>query len=226
MKLEFVRVSDISALMFCQRYCYFNLIYRDVQPVEINAMREIYFSRRAGINNWTEWAKKRFFVLYGKSESTIDLFERAKKEFVYSEELYKFKSIETEVNLKREDIMLTGLLDEIVEVPEKLKKPLILSYKAPEDGVWYRDRIRLAAFCILLEDLFKCGDGFVYYCSGELRGVEISRKDKHAVIKAIERVNKLKKGFLPEKLESKKCKNCKYRSVCEEKGETFASKFL
>jgi len=132
--------------------------------------------------------------------------------------------------LKREDIMLKGKLDELVK-PEntEAKKPLVLGYKAPEEGVWYRDRIKLASFCILLEKTFRCGEGYIYYCSGELRETSISRKDRYTVLKAVERVNKLKKGFIPEKLEgreSKKCVNCRYRDVCEEKEETFASRFL
>ena len=227
--MTFVRVSDISSLLFCQRYCYFNLLYGEVIPAEISVMRELYFSRRAGIENYVEWARRKFFTLYDESRELVELFEKAEREFVYSEELDRLKSLGTEISLKREDIMLKGKLDELVK-PEnsEVKKPLILSYKAPEEGVWYRDRIKLASFCVLLEKTFRCNEGFVYYCSGELKEVEISRKDKYTVLKAVERVNKLKKGFVPEKPEDResRCKNCRYRNVCEEKSETFASKFL
>lgn len=226
--MTFVRVSDISSLLFCQRYCYFNLLYGEVMPAEISVMRELYFSRRAGIENYVEWARKKFFTLYDESEELVELFEKAEREFVYSEELERLESLGTEIDLKREDVKLKGKLDELVRDTEKKKKPLVLSYKAPEEGVWYRDRIKLASFCVLLEKTFRCSEGYVYYCSGKLREVKISRKDKYTVLKAVERVNKLKKGFIPEKPEGKesRCEKCRYRNVCEEKSETFASKFL
>ncbi len=226
--MTFVRVSDISSLLFCQRYCYFNLLYGEVVPAEISVMRELYFSRRAGIENYAEWARKKFFTLYDESEEFVELFEKAEREFVYSEEVERLESLGTEIDLKREDVKLKGKLDELVRDTEKKKKPLVLGYKAPEEGVWYRDRIKLASFCVLLEKTFGCNEGYVYYCSGKLREVKISRKDKYTVLKAVERVNKLKKGFIPEKPEGRenRCKKCRYRNVCEEKSETFASKFL
>ncbi len=214
-----VRVSDITSLIFCQRYCYFNLSFpEETTASKFQAMKEMYYSYRNDAQNWEKWAKNRFLAIYGKESEEI--FNSALKEFKISKEVDEIESVETEVEVYKEELNLTGILDELVEG----NKPLILGYKAPESGIWYRDRVKLTAFCMILDKK----DGFVYYCkSGKLKGYEVTPKDRKVVIKAIDRVNKLKKGFLPEKTDKKnKCKNCKYKEICDVKDETFASKFL
>lgn len=103
--------------------------------------------------------------------------------------------------------------------------PLILSSKAPNDGVWFRDKIKIAAFCMLLENTEN--RGYVYHCfDGELRKVEVTGRDRYNVLKLVERVIRLHKGFVPERKESSKCGRCKYEDVCENEPSTFASRFL
>ncbi len=186
----------------------------------MSAFRELYFSVRSGKKDWKNWAKSKFLTLYG--EENEDVFNSALSSFTYSGELSKLRSLELDVDLRREDLKLSGRLDEIVFDGER--RALILSSRAPEEGVWYSDRIKLAAFSILTS--FK--GGYVYYCkSGKLRKVEITQKDKRTVLRCMERVEKLRRGFLPEKKEQgKKCEGCIYRDVCESEGETFASRFL
>ncbi len=215
---EFVRVSEISALLFCQRYCYFSML-DEVKPGEMSAFRVIYTCTRSKAGS----PESRFLAIYG--EEYRHVFEKAVREFVYSKELDRLESVELELELSRKDLMLTGVLDELVK--SKKLEPLVLSSKSPEDGVWFADRIKLAAFCILLESDYGVNSGFVYYCkSGELRHVEVSRKDRQFVFRAVDRIRKLRRGFLPEREESNRCRSCKYREVCESEGETFASKFL
>ncbi len=218
---EFVRVSDIASLLFCQRYCYFNLHFPlESQVSEFQAMKEIYFSWRNYGEDWKSKAESRFLAIYGKEN--LDLFKKAIKNFKFSSELNNLKSIETEVEVRSDKLKLIGVLDEVVEsFNEKL--PLILGFKAPDNEIWYKDRIKLSAFCIML----KIDKGYIYYCrSGILKDYKVRIKDKRVVLKAIDRVRKLKNNFLPEKEKSNKCKNCKYNEICNSKTETFASKFL
>jgi len=222
LKIEPVRVSDISSLLFCQRYCYFNMLECVRKVSEMCALRELYFSRRSNREDWKDWARRKFLELYGEEHE--DIFSLAVKSFKYSKDVSELESVEIDIDIRRDDLRLAGRLDEVVFDGEK--RVLILSSKAPKEGVWYSDRIRLAAFSMLTS----LRGGYVYYCkSGELRKYEVTGKDRHTVLKCVERVEKLRNGFLPEKKEkkeSKKCKNCVYRDVCEESGETFASKFL
>ena len=219
-----IRVSDITSLLFCQRYCYFSLCERVRRPVEMDALRELYFSRRSGREDWKEWARRKFAELYCYDEENEcdEVFSRAAELFRYSKEVERLESLEIDVPVRNEEIGLSGRLDEVVFDGEK--RLLVLSSRAPKEGVWYSDRIRLAAFSIITS----LRGGYVYYCrSGDLRGCEVRGKDRHTVLKCMERIEKLRNGFLPEKKEDmRKCESCIYREVCEDRGETFASRFL
>jgi CRISPR-associated exonuclease Cas4 len=118
--------------------------------------------------------------------------------------------------------MLKGSLDEIVALKGE-KYPLSLSLRAPKENVWFKDKIRTAAFCMLLEEVgIKQNEGFVYHCfDGELRKVNVGRREKHYVLKLVERVLKLKKGFIPEKGDVK-CEKCMYNEACKNEPSTFA----
>ncbi len=216
----FANVSEISSFVVCPRMCYFRM--RDkIKPNELHAVRELYLSRRKGFDE--RWAFERFYQIFGDSE----VFEKAKEKFVFDTSLQLLKPVDWEVRLECKRIKLRGILDEIVDFKDKLY-PLILSLRSPKEGVWFRDRIRVAAFCMLLRSRnLDCDGGFVYHCfDGNLRRVEVSRKEKYYVLKLVERVLMLKRGFVPEKRESKICERCEYRDVCDSKPSTFASKFL
>lgn len=217
----FANVSEISAYVVCPRLCYFRM--RDkIKPTELNAVKEIYLSRRKGFDE--SWAFERFSQMFDDEE----LFRRASENFKFDRSLERLKPVDWEIRLKSEKIRLRGILDELVEYGDR-RFPLVLSLRSPKDDVWFRDRIKLAAFCMLLKaNGVNCERGFVYHCfDGKLRAVEIGRKDRYYVLKLIERVLRLKKGFVPEKTRNTKiCEKCDYMEVCSSKPSTFASKFL
>ncbi len=217
----FANVSEISAYVVCPRLCYFRM--RDkIKPREINAVKEIYLSRRKGFDE--NWAFERFSQMFDDEE----LFKVALENFKFDRSLERLKPVDWEIRLKSEKIKLKGILDELVEYRDR-KFPLVLSLRSPKDDVWFRDRIKLAAFCMLLKaNGVNCERGFVYHCfDGKLRAVEIGRKDRYYVLKLIERVLRLKRGFVPEKTRNSKiCEKCDYVEVCSSKPSTFASKFL
>ncbi len=217
----FANVSEISAYVVCPRLCYFRM--RDkIKPTELNAVKEIYLSRRKGFDE--SWAFERFSQMFDDEE----LFRRASENFKFDRSLERLKPVDWEIRLKSEKIRLRGILDELVEYGDR-RFPLVLSLRSPKDDVWFRDRIKLAAFCMLLKaNGVNCERGFVYHCfDGKLRAVEIGRKDRYYVLKLIERVLRLKKGFVPEKTRNTKiCEKCDYVEVCSSKPSTFASKFL
>ena len=217
--MDFVNVSDLTTYIFCPRFLYFRLKFGDEYITEMHAAREIYLSIRKGFDN--NWAVERFKQLYGKDN--LSVFSNALQKFRYDPMLDEFRPLDWEIKLESSKLKLKGILDEIVIFKNK-KLPLTLSLKEPEKGnVWFKDLIKIASFCMLLE----VNEGLVYYCfDGSLKRVEISRREKYQILKLIERVFKVKKGFVPEKREDLRCKNCVYAETCNSKPSTFASKFL
>jgi CRISPR-associated exonuclease Cas4 len=213
------RVSDLTSYIYCPRLCYYRLRFADESPNEMHAAREIYVSRRMGMDD--DWALNKYVTLYG--EDNTDVFVKAREKFVFSSLLDELRSVEVGVRLESGKLRLKGILDEVVLFRGD-KCPLVLSSKAPNDGVWFRDKIKVAAFCMLLESGRK---GFVYHCfDGSLREVEITSKERYYVLKLIERVLRLQRGFIPETGDEKKCSRCAYKDVCKNEPSTFASRFL
>jgi len=211
----FVTVGEISSYVVCPRLCYFRMIDK-VKPNDLHAVKEIYLSMRKGFDE--RWALERYSQMF----DDLEVFERSLKNFVFDSSLEMLRPLDWEVRLVSEKIRLKGILDEIVEFKGS-RYPLILSLRSPEEGVWFKDRIKLTAFCMLLE----LDSGFVYHCfDGNLKRVDVTRRDRYHVLKLIERVIRLKKGFLPERKEKRLCLKCEYREACASRPSTFASKFL
>jgi CRISPR-associated exonuclease Cas4 len=216
-----LRVSDLTSYLTCPRLCYYRLRFGEDTVTEKKAAREIYLAIRKGLG--TVWAEMRYSELYGETE----VFKEAKRNFKLSKELESLTPVEWEVNLKSDRLGLSGVVDEIVEERGRLS-PLIISLKAPEKGVWYADRIKLASLKIIGKDLgFDFNGGFVYHCyDGELRHVEINRKDIYSTFRIVEKVRRLEKGFIPERVQGKYCRMCSFRDKCDAQPSTFAARFL
>lgn len=212
-----IYVSDLMNYLKCPRLCYFRSKFKS-KLNEMNAVREIYFSLRKGYD--FEWARNRFLELGGDERT----FEKAKSNFKYSSKLESLSPIEWEIKLESERYKLKGILDELVEF--KGLYPLILSLKSSE-SVRFREKIRIASFCLLLKERgIETDCGFVYYCyEGQLKRVEIGRRERYYTMKLIEKVERVKKGFIPEKGRNVKCDLCEYKEVCESKRSTFLEKF-
>ncbi len=216
-----LRVSDLTSYLICPRLCYFRLRFGEDAVTEKKAAREIYLAIRKGFG--IEWAERRYAELYGEAE----VFEKAKQSFTLSQELESLVPVEWEVSLKSDRLNLSGVVDEVVEEKGKLS-PLIISLRAPDRGVWYADRIKIASLKMLGKDAgFDFNGGFVYYCyDGELRHVETTRKDIYSTLRIVEKVRRLEKGFIPEKVRGKYCKVCSFRDRCDAQPSTFAARFL
>ncbi|MBO8181646.1 MAG: hypothetical protein H0Z28_02495 [Archaeoglobus sp.] len=217
----YANISEVTSYAYCPRLCYFRQRFGEGLGV-LSAAKEIYLSLRKGLD--IEWAKNRFLSLGGDEE----VFERAHAEFNFLK-IPKLKPIEWEVSLLSRKYRLKGVVDEIVY--DSGIRPLAISLKAPKEGVWFKDAIKVASQLILLnESNFaeeKIKNGFVYHCfDGVLREVEVDRKLRFHVMKLVERVLRLKRGFVPERIEGKKCSNCTYLENCRATSSTFASKFL
>ncbi len=211
-----IYVSDLMNYLKCPRLCYFRSKFSS-KLNEANAVKEIYLSLRKGYD--LEWARSRFLELGGDEET----FNVAKSKFKFSQDLKELKPIDWEVKLESERYRLRGILDELVDF--KGLKPLVLSLKGGKD-VRFREKIKIASFCLLLRDRgVEVNEGFVYYCyDGSLRRVGVGGKERYYTLKLVEKVERVKKGFLPEKGKVN-CDLCEYREACESKGSTFFERF-
>ncbi len=230
---QFATISELTSYAYCPRLCYFRQRYGE-RPGLLNAVKEIYLSLRKDLD--FKWAKTRFLSMGGREE----VFEIARREFAIDlmKNLDRYNPVEWEIMLVSERYRLSGIIDEIVLENSEIK-PVTISLRAPQKGIWFKDAIRIASQIMLLNDNYnrhaqlqglsgnKVERGLVYHCfDGELREVKMDRKMRFHVIKLVERVLRLKKGFIPERVEGRKCKNCNYKEDCQATSSTFASRFL
>lgn len=167
-----------------------------------------------------EWAKSRFLELGGDKET----FDKARSKFKLSADLKELSPVDWEIKLESEKYRLRGILDELVDFNGL--KPLVLSLSG-SDSVKFRDKIRVTAFCLLLKERgVEVDRGFVYFCyEGKLKEINVGRRERYYTLKLIEKVERVKKGFLPEKNKNAKCDFCEYKEVCETKRSTFLERF-
>jgi len=225
---KFATISELTSYVYCPRLCYFRQRYGE-KPSILNAAKEIYLSLRKGLD--VDWARNRFLSTGGDEE----IFDVAKRAFSgLISDLEDYKPMDWEVTLSSEKYRLRGVIDEIVLKNSEIR-PLAISLRAPTDGVWFKDAIKVVSQIMLMNEGGKLVNlsggkidgGLVYYCfDGEIREVKLDKRMKFHVIKLVERVLRLKKGFIPERIEKRKCKNCGYKENCQTTTSTFASKFL
>lgn len=121
--------------------------------------------------------------------------------------------------LKDPQLELIGICDKIEIIDGKYYPVIIKNSNPPLKGVWSQDAIELVAYAILLEDEFdtEVFVGFVDYEKIDDRRPVVMdvnlRKGLFEVIREVKEITENKK--LPTvKMNSKKCKNCKYENIC------------
>ncbi len=209
-----LRVSDVTSFITCPRLAYFRIHFGEDKPNEYHAAREIFLSLRKGLGY--EWAYERFISLYPDSE---DVFRTAASKFRYSEELERIEPLEWEVFFESEKLGLKGVVDEIT----KSNEFIVLMVKKSKEDFTFKERMRLAAISIISG----MESGYTYYAfDGILMKYNASRRDRYNVLRILEKLRRIEKGFLPERTESERCKSCEYRESCETKPSTFLSRFF
>ena len=121
--------------------------------------------------------------------------------------------------LKDSQLELIGICDKIEIIEGKYYPVSIKSSNPPLKGVWDQDAIELVAHAILVEEEFdtEVFVGFIYYEKiADKRPVIMDvnlRKGLFEVMREVKEITENNK--LPNvKINSKKCKNCKYKEMC------------
>mgnify|MGYP000156114238 CR=1 FL=1 len=161
----------------------------------------------------------------------IELEERGWLEKVLKDDRFFEEEHARDVFLVSERLELSGVLDKLFRGERQELTPCIVraSARCPEFGVWYVDRIQLAAYALLLEEEFSTvvNRGFVEYIrAGEFREVLIRRKDRIEALRALKRIKKIKAGVFPEKSEHARCDICSFKDACIVEKRSLASKLF
>ncbi|NPV62085.1 MAG: Dna2/Cas4 domain-containing protein [Methanotrichaceae archaeon] len=133
---------------------------------------------------------------------------------------------EVEVDLRSEKLRLTGRLDRLI-FPD-LVPSLIRTGSPPADGVWKSDRLALAGYSLMLDEMHstRVRQGLVEYArSGTVREVEIRSIDRARALRIRDRVRQIRDGQLPDRPRDARCDQCRMRERCETR-KTLASRFF
>ncbi len=137
---------------------------------------------------------------YGEQALMGILFPRTAGTTIYSE---KFR--------------ISGTIDKIV-VLDGAPVPVIVSpSQPPQNGVYASDRIRLAAYAMLVSEKYdtSCTRGAVEYVAGwSLRLAEIRYEDKRKALYARNRIIEMDRGRMPEAVRGKWCGACGHSDAC------------
>ncbi len=132
---------------------------------------------------------------------------------------------EVDIDLRSERLGLSGRLDRLAPgaVPS-----IIRSGRAPDDGIWKKDRIILSGYALLLGEKEKrhIHSGLVEYArQGTVRRVEIHGIDRARVLRIRDRIRLIKQGRLPDCPEEADCQRCPAAEICRTR-HSLASKFF
>lgn len=125
-------------------------------------------------------------------------------------------------------LKISGIPAGIIELEGALAPVIIKTGKCPEYGIWADDRLHLAAFTMLFQEVYNksVDSGIVIYArSGCIRPAKIRANDRRQVLGICSRIKKIKEGFLPERKTMPLCDDCEYLESCDIKS-SLASKFF
>jgi CRISPR-associated exonuclease Cas4 len=125
-------------------------------------------------------------------------------------------------------LRMSGNIDKVV-FKGGIPGPVIISAsKPPVVGVYASDRIRLAAYSLLLSEKYDvpCHEGAIEYVPGWcLRWAEIRYEDKRKALYARNRVLEMGRGNMPDALRGKWCARCGHYDACNVKASLLGKLF-
>jgi CRISPR-associated exonuclease Cas4 len=114
-------------------------------------------------------------------------------------------------------LRISGILDKVVNIGDSFAPLIISTASQPRNGVYASERVKLAAYALLLSEKYgvECDHGYVEYVSGWcLRKAAVRYEDKRKALYARNRILEAMEGRMPEASRGKWCERCSYASVC------------
>jgi len=234
-----VRISEIGLYLRCPRLVYFESL--GDKPREVDAGHILLHSLMLSLSQKSD-LEGQFREILARLEEELPLVYEIEPEEIrracrelegeiagiargLAGHIDQLIPCQAEVELYSDKLGLSGRLDRLAP---GCTPSLIRTGKAPEDGIWKRDRLMLAGYGMLLGERhnLRINQGLVEYPrSGLVRHVEIHSVDKARVLRIRDRVRQIKDGRLPDRPENARCDGCTELERCEMK-QTLASKFF
>ena len=114
-------------------------------------------------------------------------------------------------------LRISGTLDKVVDIGGARAPVIISTSLPPGNGVYASERVKIAAYALLLAEKYgiECGHGYVEYVSGWcLRRAEIRYEDKRKALYARNRILEAMEGRMPDASRGKWCERCPFASAC------------
>jgi CRISPR-associated exonuclease Cas4 len=114
-------------------------------------------------------------------------------------------------------LRISGTLDKVADIGSGPAPVIISASLPPQSGVYSSDRIRLAAYTMLLSEKYgvECAHGCIEYvpcwC---LREAEVRYEDKRKVLYARNRMLEIMEGRMPDASRGKWCERCAFSGTC------------
>lgn len=119
--------------------------------------------------------------------------------------------------LYSEKLRISGSLDKVVDMGGAPGPVVISASLPPPNGIYASDRVKLAAYSLLLAEKYgvDCPQGYVEYVSGWcLRQAEVRHEDKRKALYARNRILEAMEGRMPDASRGKWCERCPFASTC------------
>jgi len=233
--LPTVRISDIALLMRCPRLIYFQPMESRTPDPSRLLIRGLMFGisgtegdelgAKDELKAKLEKLSQEILIIYRGQVGPQEISAAIHEMEPILPELSRFISSsadlllpsDVEVDLRSKRLGLSGRLDRLVagSIPS-----IIRMGTAPENGAWKADRLRLAGYAIILEEMLdkRIEYGLAEYPrSGVIRKVPIHSIDKSRVLRARDSILKIKEGWLPDRPGQVDCQRCPALERCESK---------
>lgn len=125
-------------------------------------------------------------------------------------------------------LRMSGTIDKAVDFGTGPAPVIISSSAPPENGIYASDRVRLAAYAMLLSEKYgvNCIAGGVEYVPGWcLRTVAVRYEDKRKALYARNRILEAMEGRMPDVSRGNWCGRCSFESTCNVKVSLLDSLF-
>lgn len=123
---------------------------------------------------------------------------------------------EDRVMMRSDRLRLSGMLYRAALLDGNRVPVICAASKEPENGVYKTDRLRLAAYALMISEKYgDCGDSgvVVYACGWSFRRISIRKSDMTAVLSIRNRIEEIGTA-MPDAKRGKWCHSCAYQSSC------------
>ncbi len=197
----------------------YNSIYSEIlRRVILNSKKQLSLAKLLPIS-----AFKQFQPIFQQEAASRaeSLFNFIKEKNIFGTDLWESMTpkIKSEYKISAEKLGLSGKIDQVLVYPESIVPIEIKSGSAPKEGAWENHKVQLAAYALMLEDMFNTPieAGYVKYMDENIsRRIEINPFLKDQVKSLIKEVQGLVSSKnLPDKVSNtNKCEKCGLKKIC------------